>query len=177
MLTLKSIVAGIFDGIVNFFGVASGILTGFIMISVTADMIGRAVFNTPLAGGIEISVLFMIGLIFLGMPSAQKQGLHFKIEFLVNSLRGVPLLMLQVVNYLFCIFVAGTLAYFSGKLAIRSFHSGEASYGTIAFPVWPSRILISVGLTFLALQFVRDLAALLRGKGRSSPDTSSKGGF
>ena len=41
---------------------------------------------------------------------------------------------------------------------------GEESYGTIAFPVWPSRLLIAFGLTMLALQLVAGLLETLAGR-------------
>ena len=56
------------------------------------------------------------------------------------------------------------IAWFSWSKAIDSTKAGEESYGTISFPVWPSRLLIAFGLTMLALQLV---AGLLRSAGDS----------
>lgn len=144
-------------------GVFGGILTFFIMIMVLADVIGRALFNAPVAGSTEVSVLLMIGLIFMGMPAAQQQGYHFRIDFLTSALRGAPLRVLKLFNFAVCIALTGLLTYLSGRLALRSIASGEVSYGTVAFPIWPSRALISLGLGFLTVQFAIHLVQALRG--------------
>ncbi|WP_340151335.1 TRAP transporter small permease [uncultured Sneathiella sp.] len=137
-------------------GIASGFLTLLTMLVIVIDVVGRTFLNMPLTGGNEFAVLLLVALIYLGMAAAQQRRHNFAIDLVTRLL---PENILRVVNILtsaLSTILLGLLAWLTAGLAWSMTLSGESSYGIIAFPIWPSRILITIGLCCLTLQFLFD---------------------
>ena len=99
--------------------------------------------------------------------------------------RGVPKIVDGVFNYdfrlimpydriLICVLAilsivgVGLLALMSTENAIASVQRGESSFGVIAFPIWPGRVAVAVGLWLLCLQFFLDLLRAALGRAREN---------
>ncbi len=61
--------------------------------------------------------------------------------------------------------------------AIRSTQRGEVSFGVIAFPVWPGRIILAAGLILLSIQLLVDFVRLLAGVDESTRPTEPEAGL
>ena len=83
---------------------------------------------------------------------------------LVHTLKPRTQRVLKIITTLISLATVGLLAWMSWSRAIAATRAGEESYGTIAFPVWPSRLLIAFGLTMLALQLIAGLLDILAGE-------------
>jgi TRAP-type transport system small permease protein len=142
----------------------SGLLTAIITLIVCVDVAARGLANHSLPGASEVAVLLLLAVVFLGFARAQAQGENFSVTVFTQSLRPELRRRFQVVADLVSLLTVSLIAWFSWSKAIDSTKAGEESYGTISFPVWPSRLLIAFGLTMLALQLV---AGLLRSAGDS----------
>ena len=145
--------------------VATGFLIGIIVIIVCLDVAARALFRSSIQAAGEIAILLMVAQIFLGFAGAQAERANFSVELVTGKL---PLAIRNAIGALVMALssaAVGLLAYYSWRKAITSVAQGEATYGVIAFPVWPNRLVIAVGLTMLAIQLLADfLAALTRAK-------------
>lgn len=151
-------------------GILSGFATLLITVVVVLDVAGRALFNAPIPGGNEFSELLLVGMIFLGLAAAQQQRQHFAIEIAVHRLGPGARRWVELAGWLLSLAIVALLAWLSGKQAWTSFLRDEASYGTVAFPIWPARIVLALGLALLALQLAIDIVRLLRGE-RSRPES------
>lgn len=147
-------------------GVLSGFATLLIMIIVCIDVGGRAIFNAPFHSGVELSQLLLVSLVFLGLSAAQQQRQHFAIEIVARHLPAKVQRMLDLVGYVICLVIVVMLAWPSTQQAMSSFERGESSFGIVAFPIWPARSVLAVGLWLLALQFVFDIYRLVTGRQR-----------
>lgn len=159
-------------------GVLSGFATLLIMVIVCIDVFGRAVFNAPLHSGTELSELLLVAMVFFGLAAAQQQRQNFAVDVLVRHFPERVRRGFDLFSFLVCFGLVVMLAWPSTKQAISSFERGESGFGIVAFPVWPARTILAVGLWLLAVQFACDTYRLLTGrpKPRSAGIETAAGG-
>lgn len=157
-------------------GVLSGFATLLVTLIVVADVAGRSIFNAPLHSATEVSELLLVTLVFLGLAGAQQKRQNYAIDVASRHL-PVPLQnFLETLGYVFCLVLTVGLAWFSTKQALSSYSRGEAGFGIIAFPIWPARLILAVGLWLLSVQFVCDILRYLTGQPRvTGPDDAISG--
>lgn len=149
-------------------GIISGFATLIIMVIVVIDVSGRAIFNAPFHSGVEISELLLVSLVFLGLASAQQKRQNFAIEILSRYLPPRAQKGLVLIGYVVCLVIVVLLAWPSVNQAISSFNRNEMGFGIVAFPVWPARILLALGLMLLVVQFAIDILRLATGRERTA---------
>lgn len=146
----------------------AGLLTALITIVVCLDVASRALANRSIPGASEVAVLLLLALVFLGFAAAESKGENFSVTLLVHALEPRTRRVLHVLASVLSLAAVALLAWFSWSRGIASTLTSEASYGTISFPVWPSRLLIAFGLTMLALQIFAGLLNDLAGGEREA---------
>src|SRR5690606_15055910 len=119
------------------------------MLHVTADIIGRVLFNHPLTGTLEIvASYYMVACAYLPLSFVQLQRSHMVIELFTQKLgvkaqAGLDLLT----SVLGAIFLA-LMSWQTSKVALEKTWIGEAVEATFfEIPVWPSRWIIAVAAT------------------------------
>lgn len=145
----------------RFLATWAGLLTALITVIVCIDVASRSLLNQSIQGASEFVVLLLVALVFLGFAGAESKGENFSVTILVQALGPRVRRVLKVVTSLISLTTVVVLAWMSWSRAIAATKAGEESYGTIAFPVWPSRLLIAFGLTMLAMQLVAGLLEIL----------------
>ena len=161
----------LFEKVCNLFGTASSIAVLLIMLAIVVDVVGRAAFGAPLSGGSEFAVSGLVVVVFLGLASAQRNGNNFRVEFVVESLPKGIQRACEVAWRLIILVVLCWISWLTTQEAIQSTSKFEASYGVVAFPIWPSRILLAVGFWALVVQIVLELVGFLTG-GRDAAKAS-----
>lgn len=146
--------------------ILSGFATLLIIVVVCLDVAGRFLFNAPLHGGVEMSELLMVVLVFFGLAAAQQQRQNYSIELLTRHFPEWLQRCFELAGYIACLAIVILLAWPSSKQAIASFERGEAGFGIVPFPLWPARILLAIGFWLLAVQFACDIYRFLVGKPR-----------
>jgi TRAP-type C4-dicarboxylate transport system permease small subunit len=147
--------------------ILSGFATLLIIIVVCADVAGRFMFNSPMHGGVEFSELLMVVLVFFGLAAAQQQRQNYSIELLTRMFPEWAQKLLELIGYVTCLAIVILLAWPSSKQALQSF-------GIVPFPLWPSRVLLAVGLWLLAVQFSCDIYRFLVGQPRVIAPTAAE---
>jgi TRAP-type C4-dicarboxylate transport system permease small subunit len=154
--------------------ILSGFATLLIIIVVCVDVAGRFFFNAPLHGGVEVSELLMVVLVFFGLAAAQQQRQNYSIELLTRHLPDWAQKLLELLGYATCLAIVLLLAWPSSKQAMMSYERGEAGFGIMPFPLWPARILLAIGLWLLAVQFACDIYRFLVGQPRIVAPTAAE---
>ncbi|WP_157968990.1 TRAP transporter small permease [Tropicimonas sp. IMCC34011] len=131
-----------------------------IMVGITCvDVIGRYLFNAPLAGAYEATQLQMTVLIFLGLPLVTLRDAHVKIDFLAGRLsqraRRVQRAVIGVATALVLIVLAWKLAQLGARFAR---HGDATIYGNI-----PYAPFVYVDAALAALSALAALAVAWRG--------------
>lgn len=132
----------------------SGFLIALVMAVVCLDVAIRFSTGGSLRGATEFAVLLLVALIFLGFAGAEAKGENYSVTLLTERLPFGGKVAFFALARLISASTIGLLAYLSWLKAIAATRAGEQSYGVIAFPIWPSRIIVAVGLTLLALQLL-----------------------
>jgi len=154
-------------------GAMNAIGTGWIfviMILMTADVLGRNLFNTPIRGVIEIVTLSIVSIVFLQLADTLRTGKFTRADaFLGALLLRKPAIgrFVQGVFHLAGAALLATLCAASWPLLVESWQNGEylGAIGDFQAPVWAMRAVIVFGsacatLTFLFLAFADFGAAI-----------------
>jgi len=145
-----------FERLVHRLGMLSGFLTLVVMLLVVVDVTSRFFFNAPIPGGEEMAILLLVAKIYISMPTAQQEGQNFEVDIVTRLLPPHVLRIVRAFTLAVSAVVVGLIAALTVGLAWESVVENESTYGTVSFPVWPSRILIAFGLVCLTLQFLFD---------------------
>ena len=155
---------------------AAGTLWIFvIMILMTADVLGRNLFNTPIRGVIEIVTLSIVSIVFLQLADTLRTGKFTRADAFLGALllrKPAAGRFLQGVFHLAGAGLLVALCAASWPLLVESWQNGEylGAIGDFQAPVWIMRAVIVFGsacttLTFLFLAFA-DFRAMVRAKER-----------
>jgi TRAP-type transport system small permease protein len=68
-------------------GIAASAILMAMMLLTFVDVVGRYVFNRPVAGGFELTELALLVLIFAGLPLVSHAGEHVTMDFIDRLLR------------------------------------------------------------------------------------------
>ena len=154
------------EGLLSRLGIASGFATLLITLIVVLDVAGRSLANAPIHMSTEISELLMVVLVFFGLAAAQQTRQNFAIDIATRHLPQGLQMLVEHLGYLFSLVLVGVLAWLSTKQAYSAFERGETGFGIIAFPIWPARFILALGLWLLALQLLCDILRYLMGAPR-----------
>ncbi|WP_069298620.1 TRAP transporter small permease [Neptunicoccus sediminis] len=123
------------------------------MLHVTADVVGRYVFNAPLTGTIVIvGHYYMIIVVFIALGVAEEKNAHISVEFLTDMMPRTIQGWLSVFSGLFTIFVFGLLAISGFTEAMKKTNSGASmEQGSSLIAIWPSYWAIPIGGALICL--------------------------
>jgi TRAP-type C4-dicarboxylate transport system permease small subunit len=146
-------------------GLASvaGVLTAVITLIICADVAVRALAGRSIDGASEVALLLLVALVFLGIAGAEGKGENFSVTLVIRKLPVGAQRWLYVLVTLVSFAGAALLAWFSWTTGVAAMATDERSYGVISFPVWPSRLLIALGLTMFAVQLLAQAAKAAAG--------------
>lgn len=134
------------------------------MLSISADALGRYFLNRPLQGSYEFTSLYlMVILTFLGLPATYARGGHIRLDVLRPLLARIPGRPVERLNALVAAFVFGFFAWYAGIEAIGKFVERDTSFGLIQFPLYWSYVWVPVGCALLALRLAVEVVFLPSG--------------
>jgi len=147
-----------FENAANF---VAAIAIFMLMVLGTTQIILRTVFNSPIAGYIDMVELSMAGMAFLGAAYCQRLGAHIRMEMLVAKLRGRSRWALEIVGTLVAIFIVAVLVYYSWGHFLRAYQLGDSTIDA-EYPVWPSKLLVPIAFAFWLIRLLIQLAGSIR---------------
>ena len=130
----------------------TGVLIIIIMIAVVIDAVLRGMMGIAIWGVLELGVLLLLALIYLGLPATQANRENFRVSILAERF---PPWLDRIVTWLLLalqLTMIGILVWASWRSTIFSYNRDEVSFGMVQIPLWPSRGMVSVGLSLLWLQ-------------------------
>lgn len=143
-----------------------------IMILMTADVIGRNLFNTPIRGVIEIVTLSIVSIVFIQLADTLRTGKFTRADAILGALllRSPAIgCLLQALFHLAGAALLTIMSVASWSLLVESWQNGEylGAIGDFQAPVWIMRAVIVFGSACTAITFfllaLSDLrAALIR---------------
>jgi TRAP-type C4-dicarboxylate transport system permease small subunit len=132
----------------------------FLMVLVNADVIGRNVFLAPIDGVNEMIELSLVGIVFLQLGDATRQGRLTRSDGFFNfMLRRKPKFgrKMGAVFDLLGAFFMGLILWGSTPMLIESWEGGYfiGQEGIFTAPTWPVKLVIVIGCFVTFLLFLR----------------------
>jgi len=136
---------------------------GLMMLHVTADVIGRYLFNTPLTGTIVIvGHYYMIIVVFMALGAAEEKRAHISVEFLTDMMPKSVQGWLSVFSGVLTVAVFGLLAISGYSEAMKKTKYGASiEQGADLITIWQSYWAIPVGGALIALIAAYKVAVVL----------------
>lgn len=128
-----------------------------LMLLVSADVIGRYAFNTPVPGTFEIASVFLTIIIFLGIAYAQERKRHIFVDFFLSRLSERVKWPLVLAQLAMGAAVFGLLTLCTGKDSWTAVVERQAWWGLISVPIYPGKIAITVGCGLACIQFMLEI--------------------
>jgi TRAP-type C4-dicarboxylate transport system permease small subunit len=130
-----------------------------LMVVVNADVVGRTVFTSPIPGVAEFGRLSIVGIIFLSLAHALRDGRITRADSLLRTLERRAPRLGAAIEAFFALAGAALFAvlfYGSYPFLLDSWRSSEYAgvEGYVTFPIWPVRLVILAGAGLACLQFV-----------------------
>lgn len=138
-------------------GIAASCCIFVMVCTIVPDSIGRFFFSKPLYGTLELNMLLMSAIVFLGLAWTQSQRGHVRVEVLISRARPTLKSVLNIICWTiaFALFFGITIG--GTEEAIHSVSIGENLWGVKKFPVWPGKILAAFGSGLLCVQLLIDI--------------------
>ena len=135
------------------------VLIIIIAVAVNSDIIGRNLFNQPIAGVTEFVGLSIVAVVFLQMANTLREGRHISNDLIMAWVGGshprVALFFYGVFHliwvFLMCFIVWYVVPIFRENYA-GNFYKG--TQGVVEIPVWPFMLVVLVGGAAVAIQYL-----------------------
>jgi TRAP-type C4-dicarboxylate transport system permease small subunit len=129
------------------------ICVALMMLHVTADVIGRYVFNSPLPGTIPIVAnYYMVILTFIALGVAAEKKAHISVEIFVGMLPPRPRHWTSVFAEVVTVAVVIVLIIGGWSEAVKKTEGGATiEQGTHMMQVWPSYWVVPLGAGLMAM--------------------------
>jgi TRAP-type C4-dicarboxylate transport system permease small subunit len=132
-----------------------------LMLLGSAQILFRTVFNSPIAGYIDLVELSMASMAFLGAAYCQRLGAHIRMDILIGRFRGRALWGFEVFGTLVALFIIGVLIWHGWGHFLRSYTLGDSTIDA-EFPVWPSKLLVPIAFGFWFIRLTIQLIGSIR---------------
>lgn len=145
------------------FAMLAGLCTFAIMWVIDINAFTRKLFNAPVPAALEITQSLLVVAIMIPFAFTLLKREHVNTVFLVShfssSTRRILYIFWMIVGFL--LFAAVTYGTF--QYGMRSYRMNEQIWGaTIQFPLWPSKMAVSVATLLICIQFlIEALCAIL----------------
>lgn len=133
-----------------------------LMLITTFDVLGRAIFNKPLPGTLELSEYMLSIIILLGAAYTQQVKGHVAVDFLTSRFSEKGQLVCKIITDVLCLFVITIMTIYGWIEGI----SETAVTDQLRVPMWPFKTLVAVCGLMLWAEFLTDLIASIVSLGR-----------
>ena len=143
----------------RFMALVSGLATFSLMFLAAYSVTGRKFFNSPLSGYVDYIEAAMPLIAFMGISYVQREGGHIRMDILVSALRGRVLWLFELISVLLILILILGLIWGSWSHFDRSFDCARPlcsrdSSIDIGIPIWPSKLVVPVAFSVLALRLI-----------------------
>jgi len=145
-----------------------------LMLLINSDIIGRALFNSPITGVPELVVFSIVGIVFLQLAHTLRSGSMTRSDVLLEALKRAPRIRHAL---LFLFHLTGAVLFgivvYKFWPSLASAWGSPARYfmgtpGVFSFPYWPVYAVMLIGIVAVFFQFAlmafQDLDAALGGR-------------
>lgn len=145
----------------NALSLVSAAMIMFAMLLVSAEVISRKFFNTPIPGQLELGELLLPPIIFLAIAYTQSTGGHVRMNVVIDHLPPALRHAAEIFVKLLAIAVYAVLCFYSAKFAWRTWAFHDVTMSPPYFLIWPSAIMVPIGMFLVTLRIYLEVLHLL----------------
>lgn len=161
-MKLLARVAAVLDRTNDLFAIMACVLLTFMMLSVSAEVVMRYLFNRPLGWVVEISEISLLYITFLGVAWLLKRERHVKMDILVTRLKPRVQALLNVFGSIIGVAVCWVLTWYGAQVTWSHFQRGLFEPTILEIPNVYVLWVIPVGSFLFFTQFLRRTYSYLR---------------
>lgn len=144
--------------------VVAALSLGLMMLHVTADVIGKYLFNSPIPGTAEVvASYYMVAAVFLPLAWVEVRDSSISVELLYGLFPFMAKKMILAIASTLSAAFYGGLAWLSLAPALHAWRIGEVVEGAWRVVVWPTKFLLPLGLALACLVMIIRLVEIVRG--------------
>lgn len=143
--------------------VVSGLCILVILVIGVIDTAGRAFFNSPFIGAVEISEALLAVAIFSALAYLQNTGGHVVVDVFSNGYgpRLKKFATFVILTAMLAVLVF--LLWRSGVGALNAYRHNDVSAGFLRVPIWLAKIFATIGLGVAVIEAARELVRAILG--------------
>ena len=136
-----------------------GIAVFMLMVLAVVSVSGRNFANSPLPGYVDWIEQAMPLIAFVGVAYTQRLGGHIRMDIIIGRLSGRPLWLVELLSTLVMLTLMSLLVWGTFSHFLRAFDLGAPLWSRdssmdISLPLWPSKLLVPIGFSVLALRLL-----------------------
>lgn len=131
-------------------GAVSAAVLFLMMLVTTVDVVGRYLFNKPLAGGFELTEMMLAGLIYCGLPLVSKRREHIVIDTFDGFMSRAVKRFFDVFADVVCFLTLSGIGWLIFRRAARVAEYGDTT-SVLKLPLAPVAYLMGVMIVIAAL--------------------------
>ncbi|MEM5495643.1 TRAP transporter small permease [Hoeflea sp. AS16] len=160
-------ISRISNHVAHFLAIVAALALLLMMLHVTADVIGKYVFNAPIPGTAEVvASYYMVAAVFLPLAWVEIREGSIIVELIYQMFgRRAKTLCLLIATALSALFYGG-LAWLSFAPAVQAWRIGEIVEGAWRVVIWPTKFLLPLGLALACLVMVLRMIDIISGSYR-----------
>lgn len=123
------------------------------MLLTSGEVLGRALFDKPIPGTMEISSYLLALFVLTGLAYTQQIKGHVRVEMITSRLPEKVRTVLDIITTLLCLFIVVVLIWQGWVLGMEE----RAVSDMLRIPQKPFKLFVSVAAVMLFLEFALDL--------------------
>lgn len=135
-----------------------------LMIIIFSDVVGRGVFNSPLAGIPEIVKNSIVGLTFLQLAYVLRDGRHVRTTFIYDRVPDHWKRIMDIFGSLAGMAIFIMIFYATLEPTHKAFVTGDFEGNNVRIPTFPTHVLILLGSLLMIFQFALSIYDSVRGR-------------
>lgn len=163
-LQLQSVLNKVYSGYTaaeRYFNTSAAILIVALMLMVVSDVIGRYVFNNPLTGTLEVTELFVVGIVYAALAYTQFLKAHISVDLLVIHYGPGKRLTAETITLLILLAFFALLVWQGSRMAWDSWQIREISVGP-PIPIYPGKVIVPIGSFLICIRLIIQIAENLK---------------
>ncbi|TKT69229.1 TRAP transporter small permease [Aquamicrobium sp. LC103] len=144
-----------FVGLARTIHVISALWVLLIAVVIIVDVLGRALYSSPLQGATEVIRNSVVAITFLQLPLAILSGSMLRTELVSESLGPGGRRFLRTLAYLLGLALFALIVYADWRPAMLAYRIGEyEGEGALRIPVWPVHFILLVTSAMCAISYL-----------------------
>lgn len=138
------------------------------MLHICADVLSRRFLGTPIVGTLEyVTYLYMVAVVFLPLGRVQEERGHVIVEVVSQLMPARLSLWVDRGAQLFTLAYVAFIAWWGWTETVRSYSRNEVvTVVQTDFPLWPTRLLVPLGLAAMVLVILAQVVESFRSGSR-----------